>query len=156
MLKPSDFRRGDTRYTDFVTEGTVLGKNIPIDVSFEEELGKTEETLAAAMTAINEKLGFIESEAARIMQSTIDDAHLDEPASDRAFEEFEGNEDDFEDITAEEFVKSLYPAALGFEFSDSLESCQAYLELNCDPDYFGGYRIHIEIDEENEISCDGI
>ena len=172
MLTLSDFKRGDTRYTDFVAEYTLWGQKISLDVSFEEELGKTEETLAAALPVINGKLAFIEENAAAIKNSTVSDAHLDELATDWLYElvEDENEEADDEDVmvemedgktvsvnvTPDLFKASLFPRFLGLEFGESLESCQAYLELLCDPDYFAGHRVHIEIDEENEIGCEGI
>ena len=168
MLTLSDFKRGDTRYTDFIAETTLWEQKIKLDVSFEEDLGKTEETLSAALLVINEKLAFIEGNAEKIKQSAVDDAHLDELASDWLYElvEDEDEEDPVveledgrtvaADVTPEQFTASLFPVALGFEFGDSAESCQAYLECCCDPDYFAGHRVHIEIDEENEITCEGI
>ena len=69
MLTTNDFKRGDVRYTDFVTETELWGRKVRVDVSFEEELGKTEETLAAALPAINEKLAFIEQNAEAVKQS---------------------------------------------------------------------------------------
>ena len=168
MLTLSDFKRGDTRYTDFVAEYTLWGQKISLDVSFEEELGKTEETLAAALPVINGKLAFIEENAAAIKNSTVSDAHLDELATDWLYELVEDENEESPtveledgvtipaDVTAEQFTASLFPRFLGLEFGESPESCQAYLELLCDPDYFAGHRVHIEIDEENEIGCEGI
>ena len=159
MPELSDFKRGDVRYTDFATEVTLWGKKIKFDTAFEEELGKTEETLAAALPAINDKLAFIEQNAEAIKLSTTAEAHLDERANDweyEAYEENGGDPDEYVEITAEQFREGLFPVALGVEFSESTERCQAYLELLCEPDYFAGHRIHIEIDEENEIGCEGI
>ena len=70
MLTTNDFKRGDVRYTDFVTETELWGQKVRVDVSFEEELGKTEETLAAALPAINAKLAFIENNADAVRQSS--------------------------------------------------------------------------------------
>lgn len=172
MLTTNDFKRGDVRYTDFVTETELWGRKVRVDVSFEEELGKTEETLAAALPAINEKLAFIEQNAEAVKQSTIDDTHLEELASDWLYElvEDEVEDEDEEDImveledgktvsvnvSPEQFKASLIPLFLGFEFGETTESCQAFFELLCDPDYFAGHRVHIEIDEENGIACEGI
>ncbi len=172
MLNINDFTRGDTRYTDFAGKTTLWGTEISIDAEFEEELGKTEETLAAALPAINEKLAFIENNAAAVKDSTVSDAHLDELASDWLCElvDADGDDDDGEgaevetedgvfvsaDVTPEQFKASLYPIALGLEFGESVGACQAYLELGCEPDYFAGHRVHIEIDEENAITCGGI
>ncbi|MCR5122282.1 MAG: DUF2262 domain-containing protein [Ruminococcus sp.] len=174
MLNINDFKRGDTRYTDFEGKTALWGTEISVDAEFEDELGKTEETLAAALTAINEKLAFIEKNAETVKDSTVSGAHLDELASDWLYELVENEDgdgdsgdDDIEveledgvivsvNVTPEQFKASLYPRALGFEFGESTATCQAYLELGCDPDYFAGHRIHIEIDEENGIVCEGI
>lgn len=165
MLTINDFERGDDRYTDYIAECTLCGKRIAADASFESELGKTEQTLAAALPAINEKLGFIEESFGAIADSAVE-AGLDELAEEWLGElaEDEGSKEvTLEDgstvpaeVTPESFKASLYPVAAGFEFTESTERCVAYLELLCDPDYFAGHRIHIEIDEENEISCEGI
>ena len=126
----------------------------------------TEKTLAAALPAINNRLDFIEANKDAVRQSTVDDAHLDELAEEWISELAE-NEDDEEitledgstipaSVTPERFLASLYPVAMGFEFSESTDACQTYLEFCCEPDYFAGHRVHVGIDEENEISCDGI
>ena len=172
MLNITDFKRGDTRYTDFITKTTLWGTEISLDISFEEELGKTEETLAAALPAINAKLAFIEQNPEAVKQSSISDAHLDELAGDWLYELVEEEDENAEDedimvemedgkmvsvnVTPDQFKESLIPLFLGLEFGESTESCQAFLELVCDPDYFAGHRVHIELDEENEISCEGI
>ena len=170
MLSLTDFTHGDVRYTDFVTETELWGWKVRVDVSFEDELGKTEETLATALPAINDKLAFIEQNPDAVKQSTVSDAHLDELAGDWLYELVEDEDADEEglmvemedgkmvsvDVTPDQFKASLIPLFLGFEFGENTESCQAFLELACDPDYFAGHRVHIELDEENEISCEGI
>ena len=166
MLNTTDFKRGDDRYTDYITDSKLWGEMLKLDIFFEEKLGKTEETLAEALPAINSKLSFIEENMDAVKRASVDDAHLDELAEDWLSELLE-HEDDTEveledgskipvEVTPERFIASLYPVALGFEFNESTEICAAYLELCCDPDYFAGHRVHIEIDEENEISCNGI
>lgn len=166
MLNLTDFKRGDDRWTDYIAEITLLGEKIELDVSFGDALGKTEETLAAALPAINSKLRFMETNKEAVLLSTVDDAHLDELAEEWLYELVE-DEDDTEveledgstvpvEVTPERFMESLFPVAFGFDFKKSTAQCSAYLELLCEPDYFAGHRIHIKISEENEISCDGI
>lgn len=165
MLTITDFQRGDNRYEDFVTERTLWGERLAhkISVSFAEKLGKTEETLAAALPTLNAKLAFIEENEAAVKQSA---AYLHELAEDWLYELVE-NEDDTEveledgkmvsvDVSPECFMASLYPMALDFKFKESTEICEASIELCCDPDYFAGHRIHIEINGANEIECNGI
>lgn len=165
MLNLTDFERGDNRYEDFVTERTLWGEPLAhkASVSFADSLGKSEETLAAALPAINSKIAFLEENSAAIKESA---AYLHELAEDWLYELIE-NEDDTEveledgsiipvEVTPERFMESLFPVAFGFKFKESTSRCRAYLELLCEPDYFAGHRIHIRIDEENRISCEGI
>lgn len=166
MLNSADFKHGDCRYTDYITEITFMGEKIQLDIFFEDALGKNEETLAAALPEINRKLGFIEANKDAVLHSSVDDAKLDALAEEWIADLAENADDEtvtLEDgstiparVTPERFLASLYPAALGFEFSESTDLCRAYLELCCKPDYFAGHRVRIEINEENEISCDGI
>ncbi len=165
MFQITDFRRSDDRWSDYDTVGTLWGQELlhEISVDFADALGKSEETLAAALPAINSKLAFLEENSAAIKESA---SYLHELAEEWLYELVE-DEDDTEveledgvtvpiEVTPERFMESLFPVALGFEFKESTARCRAYLELLCDPDYFAGHRIHIKINEENEIECEGI
>ena len=82
MLNLSDFQRGDDRYTDYITDSKLWGEPLKLDISFEEKLGKTEDTLAEALPAINSKFSFIEENMDAVKLASVDDAHLDELAED--------------------------------------------------------------------------
>ncbi|MBR5723720.1 MAG: DUF2262 domain-containing protein [Oscillospiraceae bacterium] len=165
MLQITDFRHGDHCWEDYYTAGTLWGQALrhDISVSFADALGKGEETLAAALPAINSKIAFIEENSAAIKESA---AYLHELAEEWLYELVE-NEDDTEveledgstvstTVTPERFMESLFPVAMSFKFKENLLCCQAYLELLCEPDWFAGHRIHIKINEENGIECEGI
>ena len=165
MLQITDFRRGEHRWEDYYAAVPLWGQELRHDISvdFADALGKGEETLAAALPAINSKIAFLEENSAAIKESA---AYLHELAEDWLYELVE-NEGDTEveledgstvsiEVTPERFMESLFPVAMGFKFKENLLCCQAYLELLCEPDWFAGHRIHIKINEENGIECEGI
>ena len=171
-----DFLRGDNPYTDFYAEGSLWGQALRNHISvsfaklpdrnkkqFPNALPDVYSTLMKALHTINCKLAFIEANEAAIKQSA---AFLHELAEDWLYELVE-NEDDTEvtledgstipvDVSPQRFMESLFPVALSFEFKESTAVCSAYLELLCEPDWFAGHRIHIKINEQNEIECEGI
>ena len=134
-LQVTDFQTGGSSCADYSAEDSLWGQNLHIDVFFSDALGKTADTLAAALPAINNKLAFLEELEDNIKRYTVEGAHA---------------------VTPECFTASLYPVAMGFVFKDSTERSQAYLELGCRPDYIAGHRIRITINEQYRIECEGI
>ena len=134
-LQVTDFQTSGSSCADYSAEDSLWGQNLHIDVFFSDALGKTADTLAAALPAINNKLAFLEELEDNIKRYTVEGAHA---------------------VTPECFTASLYPVAMGFVFKDSTERSQAYLELGCRPDYIAGHRIRITINEQYRIECSGI
>ncbi len=165
-LQVTDFQTGGSSCADYSAGDSLWGQNLHIDVFFSDALGKTADTLAAALPAINNKLAFLEELQDNIKRYTVEGAHLDELAENRLCALAEDGDDaevTLEDgtavpveVTPERFIASLYPVAMGFVFNDSTERSQAYLELGCRPDYFAGHRIRITINEQYRIECSGI
>lgn len=163
-LRITDFQPGGS-HSDFTAADTLWGQKLRINVSFSEALGKTAETLAAALPAICNKLAFLEELEDNIRQYTVY-KHLDQLAAERLSPLAKnGNGKTVTladgstvpaDVTPESFTASLYPVEIRFAFRDSTERSQADLMLGCKPDYFAGHRIRISINEQYRIECEGI
>ncbi len=163
-LRITDFQSGGS-HSDFTAADTLWGQKLRIDVSFSETLGKTAETLAAALPAISNKLAFLEELEDNIRQCTVY-RHLDQLAAERLSTRAKNGDGKRvtladgstvpADVTPECFMKSLYPVEMRFLFQDSTERSQADLLLGCKPDYFAGRRIRISINEQYRIECEGI
>ncbi len=117
--------------------------------AYDENDGLPERTVAAA----EKLLQLAESSRDEVIRSMID-GHMHELAEEW---EYEATEDEDVKVTAEQFAESLFPIDITAEFKESLDGGgSVYLEFGCDPDWFGGHRIHVRLGADGRAVCEGI
>ena len=146
----------------------IWDKEILTAVCFSEFEEEPEALTPEIRSVIQDKIDFINQHRKEIREST---AGLNELAEDWLIQEVDDDTVDLNELTSvtredgtevdlpvteEIFQNSLYLIDVTFEFRNHTETCKAFLEFGCEPDYFWGHRVHIKINEENQIVCEGI
>ncbi|MBE6876158.1 MAG: DUF2262 domain-containing protein [Ruminococcus sp.] len=146
----------------------IWNREILTAVCFSEFEEEPEALTPEFRSAIQDKIDFINRHHQEILNSASGMAELAEDWLIQGIEDDTVDLDELTSVTMEDgtevafpvtekaFKNSLYLIDVTFEFRKNSEICKAFLEFGCEPDYFCGHRVHIKINEEHQIICEGI